>query len=113
MINEKGFTLTEVLVALIIFSVVATPLTISFTKAAKSLGCADKIFAIRYAESALLESLTDKTEQYDTSIMISANDKNYRLVRRVEEGNNRTIIVEVFLNRKQLAVLKGYSAGNL
>lgn len=111
--NNKGFTLTEIIVALILFSIVATPLTVFFTKSTFTLRSADKIFAIRYAESILNDTIEDKNEQYDTEHVFLANDKQYRYVRRIEDGKIKIISIEIFLNKKSLTKLKGYVVGNI
>ncbi|OGJ87622.1 MAG: hypothetical protein A2268_04245 [Candidatus Raymondbacteria bacterium RifOxyA12_full_50_37] len=108
MMNEKGFTMAEVLAALVIFSLVAVPATLTMTRIAKGLKTTDKVLGLRIAQESLNTSLADESERYNIEREVMINDKKCKIIRMVEENDLSIITVSVFCQRRPLASLKGY-----
>ncbi|OGS36681.1 MAG: hypothetical protein A2293_13335 [Elusimicrobia bacterium RIFOXYB2_FULL_49_7] len=107
--NQKGFTLTETIVAMVLFSIVAVPVSIFFTKMAVMAKEGDRIIAIAYAESVLDETLLKSGEAYDYDKTVQLSAKPFRVVRSISERDQMiTISVKIYQNTKTLAELKGF-----
>ncbi|OGJ86067.1 MAG: hypothetical protein A2268_02250 [Candidatus Raymondbacteria bacterium RifOxyA12_full_50_37] len=106
--NEKGFTMVEVLAALVIFSVAAVPATLAITRVAHNLKSADRVLAIQVAQDMLNMSLANPAECYPTERETLINGTKCRVVREITEGEARGLVVSVYRQKRRLAHLKGY-----
>jgi prepilin-type N-terminal cleavage/methylation domain-containing protein len=109
--GEKGFTITEMVSALVIFAVIAVPTAMMMTRISIKFKQTDKIVALRYLERYLNESLASDTEQYDTEQEVVLNNKTFKVRRKIEEKEYKVISVEMLMGKRTLASLKGYSLG--
>lgn len=104
--NEKGFTMTEVLTSLLIFSVVVVPLTYSLFHILSDTASKRRFQAIMLGKGAMEETLAFK--QFDKS-PDNPPIKNFKIMRQVEGDTLKTITIKVLYQDKPLYELTTYS----
>lgn len=101
--NQKGFTMTEVLTSLLIFSVVVVPLTYSLFHILSDTASKRRFQAVMLGKGAMEETLLSKQSGQSSPI----ND--FQVLHQVEGDTLKTVTVKVLFKNKLLYELMTYS----
>ena len=106
--GDKGFTLTEIIVGLVVFSVVAVPASLMFARTAFKFRQSDKMAILKYAGGVMAQSLNTEGELYDSEKSVNLSGNYFMLKRTVLERGNITVTIAAYKGGKRLFELNGY-----
>ena len=106
--KNKGFTITEVLVALLIFSVVAVPLTGALHHLISDAGIRKRFSAIRLAQNALEEALHFRRELKNGKTEKTSESNGFNVVTTVKGEDLKEVDVRVLKSGKVIFTLFTY-----
>ena len=102
--NENGFTISEVLVALLLFSLVAVPLTATFNRLASDTAVKDKYNAIQLAANEMERAFAFRRIDTDKEKIING----FKVICKAEGDTLKKVTVEVYRRDKKLYSLASY-----
>jgi prepilin-type N-terminal cleavage/methylation domain-containing protein len=97
--NNKGFTISEVLVALVIFCTIAVPLSGTLYHLISDNGVKNKIVAIELAKNEMEQTLAFRKAINGD---VTTDENGFKVVKHVEGQTLKTVRVTVFRNDKKL-----------
>ncbi|NIT61402.1 MAG: hypothetical protein GWN00_35915 [Aliifodinibius sp.] len=106
--NEQGYTVIEVLVALLILFIVLIPVTQIFSYVLSNQANVDKVHATMLAEKEMETSLLNKLF-YEDEYVTTVNTRNYRISRTIKkEADLVFITIEVNRENKKKPIVRFY-----
>src|SRR3989339_707356 len=103
-LNNKGFTITEILVALLIFSVIAVPLTGALSHWLSDPGEKERLKAIFFAKGFVEETLHFRTALKAKEDLFK--EKEYRVERPISGDSLKQVEIRVLKRDKELFSIK-------